>query len=196
MLNNRKLVGVLSALLILCLVWACPGLSEGTQSGTLGDLTWTLEDGLLTISGTGAMADFTAADPAPWHESAASITRADIGAGVQNIGANAFDGVPGGLQLTIADAALNLNGKVPANTAVTQGDWQYTCVGTGASARITGWTGTETSSRFREVDQEFRHRLDGHGDVPHRAGTDQWPHCVFDWNFCLWQYGCHLHAAP
>lgn len=70
-------------------------------SGTLeGGLTWTLQEGTLTISGNGAMPDFTLStdsDDRPWINAAVSeaergqkITRVVIEPGVTRIGSNAF----------------------------------------------------------------------------------------------------------
>ena len=43
------------------------------ESGTCGDnLTWNLTNGVLTISGTGTMSDFTLGG-APWYSSRSSI---------------------------------------------------------------------------------------------------------------------------
>ncbi len=61
-------------------------------TGTCGDnLTWSLENGTLTISGTGAMTDYTSTDHAPWYDYGADIQELSIGAGVTKIGAYAFD---------------------------------------------------------------------------------------------------------
>lgn len=61
-------------------------------SGTCGDgLDWKLDsDGLLTISGTGAMTDF--AERAPWYDYAAQIKTVAVNSGVTSIGAYAFFG--------------------------------------------------------------------------------------------------------
>ena len=64
------------------------------ECGTEGDnLTWTLtEDGTLTISGEGAMADyfFAISDYAPWYTYCEQITTVIVGDGVSHIGAYAF----------------------------------------------------------------------------------------------------------
>jgi hypothetical protein len=60
-------------------------------SGHESDVTWSLtDDGTLTISGTGAMADYTAADGQPWYSSASDITSIVVEAGVTHIGNNSF----------------------------------------------------------------------------------------------------------
>ncbi|MCR5137683.1 MAG: leucine-rich repeat protein [Oscillospiraceae bacterium] len=73
--------------IILYAVWE----KADPTSGTCGEnLTWTLdENGLLTISGTGAMDDYSASNPAPWGTGAGKVIIED---GVTSIGSSAFDG--------------------------------------------------------------------------------------------------------
>ena len=60
------------------------------QSGTRGDnLTWTLSNDTLTISGTGAMADYTY-NTMPWYKYRSSIQSVIITDGVTSIGSHAF----------------------------------------------------------------------------------------------------------
>ena len=66
-----------------------------TASGKCGvggnDLTWTLDDsGTLTISGSGAMADYEDTDKQPWANQRSSINKVVIGDGVTSIGQYAF----------------------------------------------------------------------------------------------------------
>jgi hypothetical protein len=61
------------------------------QSGTAGELTWSLTDGTLTISGTGAMPDYGDLG-GPWCNYRKSIRFLTIEKGVTSIGANAFFG--------------------------------------------------------------------------------------------------------
>lgn len=66
---------------------------ENTLSGKCGDnLTWTLKNGVLTISGTGDMYDYdlTTFAFAPWYEYHDQITSLEIGPGVTSIGDYAF----------------------------------------------------------------------------------------------------------
>ena len=64
------------------------------QSGTCGtNLTWTLEDGTLTISGNGAMTNYSLSSlssRAPWDSYKESIRKVIIEDGVKNIGDYAF----------------------------------------------------------------------------------------------------------
>lgn len=61
--------------------------------GTCGDdLTWTLsDDGVLTVSGTGDMYDYSWYLPAPWSDKSQSITAVIIEDGITSIGNFAFD---------------------------------------------------------------------------------------------------------
>ena len=62
------------------------------DSGKCGDhLTWTLNDNVLTISGTGAMWDYDSEEPT-WTPYIASIKSVVIENGVTSIGSYAFDG--------------------------------------------------------------------------------------------------------
>ena len=61
------------------------------QSGTCGDnLTWTLSNGTLTISGTGAMADYSSYTDVPWYYDRSSIQSIVISDSVTSIGISAF----------------------------------------------------------------------------------------------------------
>ncbi|MDR1348496.1 MAG: leucine-rich repeat protein, partial [Prevotellaceae bacterium] len=63
------------------------------MNGTTGPLTWSLSsDGTLTISGRGAMPDYTTLDAVPWFAYMSSITAVVIAEGVTHIGDWAFGG--------------------------------------------------------------------------------------------------------
>lgn len=66
--------------------------SDGpAASGTWGDLSWTLDgNGLLTISGVGAMADLDYKAPDAWLAHKDAITSVVIKSGVTSIGGSAF----------------------------------------------------------------------------------------------------------
>lgn len=63
-------------------------------SGTTGGCTWELNDyGGLTISGNGAMADYTAASECPWYAKADNVSYIVIESGVTKVGDYAFYGL-------------------------------------------------------------------------------------------------------
>ena len=61
----------------------------GETSGTTGDCTFLLENGVLTISGTGSMQNYMG-DEAPWYYYNSSISKVIIEDGVTNIGNSSF----------------------------------------------------------------------------------------------------------
>ena len=66
-----------------------------TYSGTCGDnLTWSFDEntGVLSITGTGAMTDYTSSSDVPWEFHRDYIEMVDIGSGVTTIGDFAFGG--------------------------------------------------------------------------------------------------------
>ena len=77
-----------------------------TYNGTCGDnLTWTLDDdtGVLTISGMGAMTDFTSS-VIPWASYSSSIKSIVVGDNVLTIGPSAFSGCTSLTSVTIPDS--------------------------------------------------------------------------------------------
>ena len=85
-------------------------------SGTVGDgISWKLDkEGTLTVSGAGAIPDYSAEETAPWSSFGSSIKTIVIGSGVTGIGIGSFKGcgsisrisIPGQV-LTIGDEAFS-----------------------------------------------------------------------------------------
>ena len=87
--------------------------TEIIAQGTCGDsLSWTLnEDGLLTVSGTGAMNDYNSTSM-PWYSHAGEITALELGTGIASIGQYAFyncSGLRG--NLVIPDSVTSIGEK-------------------------------------------------------------------------------------
>ena len=62
-----------------------------SSSGICGEnLTWTVEDTTLTISGTGPMYDYSEENPAPWYANRFSLRTFHIEEGITKIGDYAF----------------------------------------------------------------------------------------------------------
>lgn len=85
-------------------------------SGTCGEnLTWSLdEEGVLTISGTGDMAGYTA-DSMPWYAYRDSITALNLEEGITSIGAYAFDGCSEVTMVTVPDSVTTIHSRGFAN---------------------------------------------------------------------------------
>lgn len=93
-------------ILSLFMLVVCFAVGANAQnSGTTSDgLSWEIENGVLTISGTGAMSDYSTSDKAPW--SGESFTSVVIEDGVGTIGNFAFYG---------ANTLVSI--KIPASVA-------------------------------------------------------------------------------
>ena len=95
----HTLTGLLLSCLLLLLLTVTASAADTVASGTCGaegdgnNLTWTLDsDGVLTISGSGRMMDFSPSDDIPWVENKKSIKTACIESGVMSISDSAFRG--------------------------------------------------------------------------------------------------------
>ncbi len=86
-----------------------------TASGRCGrSLEWSLSEGVLTISGKGAMEDYREGF-APWKKYQAAITRAELQEGVTNIGTYAFAGCT---ELVTVSMSATVSRCVPSGIAL------------------------------------------------------------------------------
>jgi len=100
---KRILPILLLALVMLVLV---PVQAQAATSGKCGEnLTYTYDDGTLTISGTGPMADYSDDDP-PWIEE--EVYWLDINEGVTSIGEFAFSGMESLETVDMADTVTKI----------------------------------------------------------------------------------------
>lgn len=88
---------ILLPLLLVCTALLAMALcaSAATETGACGaNLTYTLDTaaGTLTITGTGAMTDWSHVDNVPWHASRASVRSVVLPQGLTTVGARAFYG--------------------------------------------------------------------------------------------------------
>lgn len=101
---KRMIVNLLAAcLLVLSLVPAASALGP-SDSGTCGeDITWTLEDHTLTISGSGEMED-----GCPWEEYESSVEHVVLTGGITKVGAKAFYGFDSIETVDFGDALVEI----------------------------------------------------------------------------------------
>ncbi len=74
------------------------------------NIDWTLENGILTISGTGDMLDFEDEEPAPWASFSDNIESVAIENGVTSIGESAFYECENLTTVTMADSVTKVGG--------------------------------------------------------------------------------------
>jgi len=109
--------------------------STFAQGGTTGPLTWNLNGGTLTISGTGVMPDYEW-DEVPWGEYQETIHTIVIGTGVTTIGNNAFASCTSLALITIPNSVAaigfaafsgchSLTSITIPNSVTTLGDWAF-----------------------------------------------------------------------
>ena len=92
-MKKRLLACLLTLVMLLALLPATALAADPTTSGSCGEnLTWSIDSatGTLTISGTGAMADYTKASDQPWYSYANAITAVTLENGVTAIGAHSL----------------------------------------------------------------------------------------------------------
>lgn len=78
-----------------------------------GDCVWSVENNVLTITGSGATADYSEENPAPWGN---EITEVVIADGVTRIGAYAFFGCERLAAVTVPDSVVSIGEKALHNT--------------------------------------------------------------------------------
>ncbi len=88
--TNIMRLACVFALACLLISLFSPVLSAASNVGT--GLSWNLKDGVLTISGNGAMTNFSEGVPAPWYDVREDIRVINIESGVTSIGNLAFWG--------------------------------------------------------------------------------------------------------
>ena len=101
---------------------------------------WALVGDTLTISGSGAMADYDAANSVPWNGSIATIKTVVIENGVTNVGNNAFNGctkltsvtIPGSVKIigmdVFSDCANLTSVTIPDNVETIGARTFYGCI--------------------------------------------------------------------
>lgn len=87
-------------------------IEAGETSGTCGTgLTWTYDEGTLTISGSGKMDDYTSATGGPWYSWRYYISTVAIASGVTSIGNFAFFDCGSITDISIPDSVTEIGGN-------------------------------------------------------------------------------------
>ncbi|MBQ3075333.1 MAG: leucine-rich repeat domain-containing protein, partial [Clostridia bacterium] len=84
---------------------------SAATGGTTGQCTWSLDGTVLTISGNGAMANYSDTFLPPWYDSASAITQLYINEGVTSIGDYSFAGCTSLTAIILPNGSLNRIGN-------------------------------------------------------------------------------------
>lgn len=110
-LNIRKVAAALFALILLVTL-AAPAVSA---AGAGDGIVWTFSGGTLTISGGGAMNNFTETNPAPWSELGDQIRVIVVENGVTSVGNLAFYGLGSVTAVTLLSTVKTIGSYAFAN---------------------------------------------------------------------------------
>ncbi len=125
MKKTNKLISILLVLAMLLSMAPLTVLAATVEaSGKFGasgsNLTWSLDsDGVLTVSGSGAMEDFASVSKVPWYSKRAKIKTVVIESGVTNIGKDAFYGISSLVNATISDTVTSIGNRAFSGSGLT-----------------------------------------------------------------------------
>lgn len=89
--HSLRRVAVALVVLLLCVsLWVPTVAAAPLASGKCGPLTWSLSGGTLSVTGKGAIPDFSVQEPAPWAEHREGIFRLELDKRITAIGNMAF----------------------------------------------------------------------------------------------------------
>ena len=87
----KKVLAIVISILLL-ITSLVPALAAETAGACGDDLRWQLADGVLTVTGSGAMRDFPESEMAPWYPLREQITEVRLPEGLTSVGSLAFYG--------------------------------------------------------------------------------------------------------
>ena len=125
MKKTNKLISVLLVMAMLLSMAPISAFAATVEaSGKFGasgsNLTWSLDsDGVLTVSGSGAMEDFANASKVPWYSKRTKVKTVVIESGVTNIGKDAFYGISSLVNATISDTVTSIGNRAFSGSGLT-----------------------------------------------------------------------------
>jgi hypothetical protein len=161
--DKTRKVFLLLAAVVMCFCMVNEAMAQQVASGTTGECTWTLtrlisSDYTLTISGNGAMGNYTTYSFSPWYKyqstySGGRIKTVDIQQGVTSIGDYAFYGCPI-TDVTISNSVTSIGGNAFSGctglTSVTIPDL-VTTIGNYAFSACSGLTSVEIPNSVTDI---------------------------------------------
>ena len=122
-MNQKRILMIAFNIVIMIMMIITTALSEpldgiGPTSGTCGEtMSWSLENDVLYITGTGPMADFSRSSVAPWETRKSSIKTIVMADGITSIGRLAFSGCNLD-SITFPDTLTSIGGGAFSNGSI------------------------------------------------------------------------------
>ncbi len=110
---KKLIAGIAAATAVFTVQCAVMAAQSGECGAEGSNVVWTLENGTVTISGSGAMADYSAVeepDKGPWLLCGEEVRNAVIQDGVTNVGRRAFYGCETLESVVLADSVTSIGG--------------------------------------------------------------------------------------
>lgn len=131
----------------------------GTEEGYASELVWMVQGDTLTIAamdgGNGVMADYTDGTSAPWNAYASQIRKIVLGAGVANIGTNAFAELNSLTNVTVPDSVkIDKNAKSPFGTTLNSISFSFN-----EGSSFANWLKEKGIDHSADVDELGRKKL-------------------------------------
>lgn len=182
--QQNRIICVLLALLLCVSLFALPASAE-ELSGTCGDqVTWTLQNSVLTISGSGDMEDYWERYQAPWAAYAEQIQRIVISSGVTSVGRRAFYNLQNLTIVTLASSVTKLGALAFAEcSALTQITFPgVTEISWSCFENCTSLTNVVLPSCLRSIGEKAFYHCSSLSGITIPAGVEEMDIMVF--SFC------------
>ena len=156
----------------------------GADEHYTSEMVWMVDGDTLTITamdnGSGAMADYSDSNPAPWNAYADQIKKIVLSSGVKNIGANAFKALTGVNNVTVpASVEIDTNAANPFAAA----DLNTISFGYSEGSSFEAWlnahgytgeTNRDTLGRIKltKAENEYFHEYIGDTDIAAKMTKD------------------------
>ncbi|MBO4873516.1 MAG: leucine-rich repeat protein [Lachnospiraceae bacterium] len=158
-------------------------LAAGSYSGTCGDgLSWTLaSNGIMRITGTGAMTDYSQSDKAPWYDYREQIKIVDVESGVTGIGAWAFRSCTNLTEVNLPRSLRSLGARAFVGCSslgsvnIPEG---VTGIGVYAFASCSSLSWVRLPQSLQSVDESSFLNVNGLSDVYYNGSEEEWTQLI------------------
>ena len=112
-MKHNKLFCIMLSLMLVLSFGTLFCFADGDPD-TSSNITWSIDNGTLTIAGQGAMEDYESSSACPWYSRRSEITKIVIGDQITHIGDNAFGDCTGLTSITIPNSVTTIGKDILA----------------------------------------------------------------------------------